>query len=652
MGWFSRKDGDRKDAASPPPPSGRAATNAPRHWPEVVVKAWVDNPGINLILVTAPLVEGLKATGATFAFLEDRVYADGILRVPFVVTAGGQPHAVFTYPKADAAAAAHFSAVRALLREREGWNAVYYAPAALSPARPAVVLEALDTPHFSRPAKDREEAEYALWWPTADEPTFAGSSALAQLDRWFAALDGYSTILFSSFVRVLELAGKPSPDAEPQLFALPSDRLLVPVDGPGRTPMYLHASATEGLWLALDTRTAPARRDALLKLLADLASGLRTAAERQGIPAREQDHAPLRSWQAVRTQAIERGPDPSARLGRIAEEGRARTCFSGFTSGAERTARTPRLDLSSEMLALVDRAFTSAVALASRPDAREDELPAPGVDGPPNLHPLLVTRKDGHDQQAGLHKMETPDALRLAPAIVNGRGGAQMAVLVWDGIVRDREGKERTDALIARAQERGNASSILFVQRYRPRRRGQEFELLGNREIHGLDEPILPAQETAPEPAPPLSPELEVFLRESLATMVSLLTTGDPTACTLFRRGEPLWSPAMQVRKAGQQGATHVAFAMSSSPGALAAAPRLLAKEAGATMAVFVYDHDLAVDGRPARELRFVAHEPGMARGAVWAQSYLEPDPSRPFTLQGDLRPLFAGSLLFVPPTP
>jgi hypothetical protein len=148
-------------------------------------------------------------------------------------------------------------------------------------------------------------------------------------------------------------------------------------------------------------------------------------------------------------------------------------------------------------------------------------------------------------------------------------------------------------------------------------------------------------------PAPPIGPELEAYTRKALGVLVTLLTMGDPTASKTYRRGEPLWSPMMQVLKDGKS--IHVSFAMSSAPGALAGAPQMLAKEPGATMAVLVYDFDLVLDGQPARELRLFAHRPGMAASAVYAQSYLEPDPSRPFTLVGDLRPLCAGAALFAP---
>jgi hypothetical protein len=184
------------------------------------------------------------------------------------------------------------------------------------------------------------------------------------------------------------------------------------------------------------------------------------------------------------------------------------------------------------------------------------------------------------------------------------------------------------------------------AQLYRPRRKGQPFALLGNFQVHGEDEAILPAEDVASAPPPTLTPELDAYLRQSLGSMVQLFTVGDPTAAKNYTRSEALWSPCMYLLNDGGK-TTCVSFAMSSGPRALAAAPRLLAQEAGTTMAVFVYDHDLFVDGQPARELRFVAHAPGMAQAAVYAQSYMEPHPSRPFTLVGDLRPLSAGPALF-----
>lgn len=204
---------------------GRVSTNAPRDWPPVVVEGWVrDNPAINYVLVSSSLLEGFRnaARSPQIAFLQELLYPDGLLRVPLLLEEGGQRTGIYVYAEADEAAASHYSAVRALLRQREQMSAVYYAPGPLAPSRPGRALEDLDTPHFSAPAEERPPAEYALWWPTPGEPRLAGSASLTCLDRWFESLDGYACYLFSSLVQVLELAGKKTEEA--QVYGLPSRR--------------------------------------------------------------------------------------------------------------------------------------------------------------------------------------------------------------------------------------------------------------------------------------------------------------------------------------------------------------------------------------------------------------------------------------------
>jgi len=89
-------------------------------------------------------------------------------------------------------------------------SAVYYAPGPIQPAKPAIVLDRIETDHFSLPEGEPapRTGEYALWWPTAEEPRFTGSKAADYLTRAFTALDGYQSYAFSAFAFGLRLASR------------------------------------------------------------------------------------------------------------------------------------------------------------------------------------------------------------------------------------------------------------------------------------------------------------------------------------------------------------------------------------------------------------------------------------------------------------
>ena len=139
------------------------------------------------------------------AFLREFVYDDGILPVPLVIEEAGKKTGIFLYGGDHPDPAGHYMGVRAMLRTRENMNAVYYGPISLAPAKPATVLEPLDTPFFRKPNESPANASYSLWWSTPEDPTFTNSEDRSLLDRWFTALDGYGWLLFTTFLRDLEL---------------------------------------------------------------------------------------------------------------------------------------------------------------------------------------------------------------------------------------------------------------------------------------------------------------------------------------------------------------------------------------------------------------------------------------------------------------
>jgi hypothetical protein len=620
----------------------RVATNAPRHWPAVGGEDWSrDNAAINYVLVGGSLAQGSGSAGRPLqlGFMQDYLYADGILRVPLVVEEEGQRTAVFAYPVADAAAAGHYSAARSLLRQRERMNAVYYAPGPIAPEKPATVLEPLDTPHFSTPDAERAPAAYALWWASAEAPSLAGSPVLSHLDHWFESLDGYASYLFTAFVRELELAGdagggKP----EARLYAIPDEPFLAPVDGPAESKLYLHASQAEGLWLALDVRdTAPARRALLLGLLADLAARVRRAAEEMGLPPREEDRRALAFWRRTREDALakEAGGAEGLVLGRIAEEGAARTRMPGATTAAERAAHRPTA-LPSEALTdfargEIERAFVEIRKAAG----------AGGEEGP-NLHPFVTARVGAQTQRTVLFLYTEPEAVAAAPQVLAERDGAELAALVCDGYLR--EGEKRTDAVIVHAQERGSAASHLFAQRYRPAAGGRPLALVGNWTLVGSG-PSLFADGGPQACAEQPEEALARFVEECLAGHLRWITIGDPSGAELYREGAPLFSPRLELR-VGSETFTSV-FALGNLAWAEGVCPKTIAEKPDARFAVLLYDDVTTVDGRHARSLRLRGQERGAPRSWVYAQAYEVPTKGRPFTTSGALRLLGPAPSLF-----
>ena len=172
MGLFS---GSRTPPAAPLAPPTKTYTNAPKHWPTVAL-APANQQAVHPPILAGALKDGLVAQGAKITeFLRQYVYEDGILEVPLVVQDGDATTCVFTYLDGDATAAAHFSGARAILKEREAVNVVFYAFQPITPVPPAAVLKPIDTPMFGKMAKAPADAQYSLWWSTPEDPSFSAS---------------------------------------------------------------------------------------------------------------------------------------------------------------------------------------------------------------------------------------------------------------------------------------------------------------------------------------------------------------------------------------------------------------------------------------------------------------------------------------------
>ena len=611
-------------------PSGETgshvSTNAPRHWPRVPLSTWARDNAVataaaNRLFLAAALSEALGPS-AVKAFHRTLAYEDGIVELPIVVEDGGQRCAVFTYAIADDTAAAHYSGVRAFLRQREGLAAYYYAGGPLAPAPPASPLKPLDTPHFGRPEKEREAAAYALWWPTPEDPRLSASPALPHLDRLFEGLDGVASYLFSAFVNDLRLDGAATPGKR-QLYALPAQPLMLPLDGPGEWRAYLSASDTEGLWLASDVEATPApRRNLFLALQAGLATWFRAACAAQGVSPRAEDKGrALEWWRRTRAEAlrIEAEGGEDVRVGSIIEARNARYRIVGPTTAADRAARVQP----GASDALVDFARAQLDIAVARVQRSKGEQ---GV----NLHPFLAVQKGTTLRERVFFQFDEPDAVAACPEALAEEGDVDRAVLVCDGILRE-EG-QRVDALRVRAQDGGEPRSHLFAQRYRK----EPFALLRDWvAFAGGSESLFPVSGAAPPAVEAPDPGVRAHAEQCLGETIKILTIADPSAAHRYREDEPLLMPTLLLRV--DSGIFTHRFAMGSRAWARGACPSAIADSPRARFAGFVYDDLARENGRPVRSLRFHVQAQGSPSAFVFAQAYEVPRKDTPFALRGEL---------------
>lgn len=623
MAFFGRK-----------PPQPRVFTNAPREWPQVEIEAWTGNVGLDTLMVFGEIAEGLAARGGrVLGMLERRLYDDGVLTIPVLLEVGGQRFGLFVYPRADAEAAAHYSGVRSLLRQREQATAVYYASAAIQPAAPAEVLETLMPEHFSKAGEDRGEAEYALFWPTEDDPRLATSPARGFLDRWFAALQGHFFVFLTGLARTLELSGE---DDAPGAWVLPAQPTMIGVTAPGGTTLVLHASQGDGLWFAFDVRTPAAERNRLLGQLALSAEELRAAIQEERVPPRPEEGGVQASWNRRRDDYLAKEAAGAAglRLGAVAERGSARLSAAGATSLADRDAGAPIGEQPSE--GLVDFARSQLAHAFERVRHAAAE-----ADGGPNLQAFVAGKDPGGHWRSVLHLTEAPEALAFAPEILAEHPQVELATVVCDGYLR--VGGERSDAIMVQAQERGGAQSYVFAQRYRVAD-GGDVELLGNWLLTGLEASFWPAAETTGGGAP--SERLLAFLEERVKDRLRWLALGEPDDEPLAD-DDSLLSPHLEHLKDGQLYTD--GYMMMGLPAALPLARRKLAEEPSCQLASLEYDDPSTRDGRPARSIRFWVQERGTPRAFLYALPYEPPrkgasfSASAPISLVRTTEPLFPG---------
>ncbi|MCM2254935.1 MAG: hypothetical protein NDJ94_04625 [Vicinamibacteria bacterium] len=618
----------------------RLSTNAPRHWPEMEAESWsADKASLNYLFLGATLSKALP--GARLSFLQRRLHDDGVLDIPLLVEENGQRTAVFAYAAADAESAARYSGTRAVLRQRDGMNAVYYAPGPIAPAKPAPATRPLQLVDFITPEGQRGATEYAGWWPSETDPTLAHSPALGALDRWFAAADGRGSVLFSAFVSLLELAESKGGQ---QLFALPEKPLGLPLEGPGDLAVCLHASAAEGLWFAIDTNADPLARNRLLVHLAALAEDLQKEIDASGRSPRPEDRQGQAHWHAARADALAKQAAGGAGLRVLCLAGTRR--FPGATTDEERRAAEPApsvaptaapqqpatganeppsdiaVDFGFEQM---DRAFAEMARRVADGSAAE---------GDPALHPFLCVRRGESEWTTRFHYCLQHEVTALAAGRVFDDGPPDLVATVTDAYLR--EGETRSDALFVQVEVAGGGVSHVFAQRYT----GRPPTPNGRPVLLGAEGSILVP---GPRPAPADSGNADIA-RECVATTLEWTRIGDPTGMQLYQPGEPLFFPSATLFEGEHRGLQR--FASGGLAWALRACRQALAEKPEVEAVVFVCDDVRERDGRFDRGWRVQVQRRG-GPAVEYRQAYDEPAPSREFTLRGELRPVGIVESLF-----
>ncbi len=126
--------------------------------------------------------------------------------------------------------------------------------------------ESLNFVHFFRVEKEMDipEGNYALWWPTEDEPYLAASDEWAVLEEIQVLADGFNSVIASLLLggwRGEQLGGR---------AALPREGMEVPIHGPENKVIIVSFSERRGIqFLCPIERVDPAYRRRLQKFYLD-----------------------------------------------------------------------------------------------------------------------------------------------------------------------------------------------------------------------------------------------------------------------------------------------------------------------------------------------------------------------------------------------
>lgn len=235
------------------------ATNAPAHWPAVIVNEWNSvRTWNNAEPVAIALDQGFIAAGIPrpIVLYGSRLYDEGVLEVPIQFVDKGQSYCIFLYGDSPESAG-QFAAARRLVEVDGKGRAVYYAPASLPDAAPLNPFGPFWMRYIGSYGRSAPPGNYAMWWATPGDENLMASPTFELIRDFYDACDGIETLILGD---VLNSLGQPG-----GRMALPDDSVTLAIYGPEKHLMVFGASS-KGLrfFFPIDS-TAPAYRDRFWK---------------------------------------------------------------------------------------------------------------------------------------------------------------------------------------------------------------------------------------------------------------------------------------------------------------------------------------------------------------------------------------------------
>ncbi|MEM1183005.1 MAG: hypothetical protein AAGM22_31980 [Acidobacteriota bacterium] len=279
----------------------RWSTNAPPMWPPLVTSGDVPaSPAPVLTLRTAAAFKrAVEEDGLPFtlsAMAPSYLLEDGLLEVSFEVIAGDRRVPVQVYPEAGEEASAHFAALRRALAAR-GFDSVYYAPGVLRASadpRPDVV-GMLGFDALTPCERDIRSGDHSMWWPTEEDSDAPKSPVLADIDRFYGAVDGREAWFVGFLLHGLGVLEEARPEPPPEELG------VFNVTGPEGQTLLVSLSAEKGLRFHFHRSQDPTYRDRFWRHIAAFAVHFRGQLDRQGVPEAEATRErPAEWWRLTR----------------------------------------------------------------------------------------------------------------------------------------------------------------------------------------------------------------------------------------------------------------------------------------------------------------------------------------------------------------
>jgi hypothetical protein len=272
------------------------ATNAPAHWPAVVVKAWDPvKTWNNAEAVAIALDQGFVAAGTPCPILlyGSRLGDAGVLEVPIQVTDGGRKYCVLLYDGiASEEAAAAFAGARAVLESDGSTRAVYYAPLPLGDAAPASPFGPFRMRYIARCGDSIPAGQYAMWWATPGDEDFRTSPTFHLVDAFYRACDGAETWILGDVLHSLGVTHGPL--GRP--VVLPAESEKLPITGPEERLLIFGASSKGLRFFFPVATTEPRYRDQFWKHVTGYAGEYRQKIEAAGALDNSTDQRGLPWW--------------------------------------------------------------------------------------------------------------------------------------------------------------------------------------------------------------------------------------------------------------------------------------------------------------------------------------------------------------------